>query len=110
MSEEQKLTPWQRFKAGVTNAADEAVNELVETTPTDQRPARPWDLLNKNIGRVAESVAEERFAICKECPKLRKGLNTCKECGCFMTEKVKLPNAFCPIGKWQTAPAAPLDL
>ena len=110
MSEERKLTPWEKFKTGQTTAAAEATNELIETTSDEQRPARPWDLLNKNIGRVEDSVAEERFAICKECPKLRKVVNTCKECGCFMTEKVKLPNAFCPIGKWQTAPAAKTEI
>lgn len=67
---------------------------------TPNRPARPWDLFNKNIGRVAEAVAEERFKICSECPQLIKLTSQCKECGCIMTAKTKLPNAFCPIGKW----------
>jgi hypothetical protein len=110
MNEDEKLSPWQRFKAGFTDAAKEAKIELVTPTSDEKKPARPWDLLNKNVGRVEDTVAEERLAICKECPKLIKKLNTCRECGCFMVEKVKLPNAFCPIGKWQTAPAAPIDL
>lgn len=64
------------------------------------RPARPWDLFNKNIGRVQTEIADERFAICKACPKLLPTGN-CKECGCFMSAKVKLPNAWCPLHKWE---------
>lgn len=68
-------------------------------TPYD-RPARPWDLFNKNLGRVQTEVADERMAICRECPNLNSVTGTCKECGCFMSAKSKLPNASCPIGKW----------
>jgi hypothetical protein len=63
------------------------------------RPARPWDLFNKNLGRVGDVIAEERLAICKACPKLLPTGN-CVECGCFMSQKVKLPNAECPLHKW----------
>jgi hypothetical protein len=69
------------------------------TTPYD-RPARPWDLFNKNLGRVETDTAQERLAICKECPMLQ-ATGTCKECGCFMSQKVKLPNAYCPLHKWE---------
>lgn len=69
-------------------------------TPYD-RPARPWDLFNKNLGRVQTEVADERFSICKSCPELLPTGN-CKECGCFMSAKVKLPNAFCPLHKWES--------
>ena len=64
------------------------------------RPARPWDLFNKNLGRVESEVAEERMAICRTCPQLIQALSQCKECGCVMTAKTKLPNASCPLGKW----------
>jgi hypothetical protein len=64
------------------------------------RPARPWDLFNKSIGRVETIIAQERFAICKECPQLLPTGN-CKECGCFMSQKTKLPNASCPLHKWE---------
>lgn len=70
---------------------------MTEGTP---RPARPWDLFNKNIGRVETVVAAERLAICHECPSLKK-TGTCKECGCIMAAKVKLPNAYCPLHKWE---------
>ena len=64
------------------------------------RPARPWDLFNKNIGRVESVIANERLDICKQCPEFIKLTTQCKKCGCFMEAKTKLPNAECPIGKW----------
>lgn len=66
----------------------------------ENRPARPWDLFNKNIGRVEDLLAKERMSICLECPKLIPITNQCKECGCIMSLKTKLPNASCPLGKW----------
>lgn len=68
------------------------------TTPYD-RPARPWDLFNKNLGRVQTDIAKERLAICQECP-LYLSTGICSQCGCFMSVKTKLPNAECPEGKW----------
>lgn len=65
-----------------------------------ERPARPWDLFNKNIGRVETVIAADRLAICKQCPKLLPTGN-CTECGCFMSAKTKLPNAYCPLHKWE---------
>lgn len=64
------------------------------------RPARPWDLFNKNLGRVHSEVAEKRMEICRGCEHFISATSTCKECGCFMTAKTKLPNAYCPIHKW----------
>lgn len=68
------------------------------STPYD-RPARPWDLFNKNLGRVQDEIAKERIAICEQCPMLN-ALRQCDECLCFMDAKTKLPNADCPLGKW----------
>jgi hypothetical protein len=65
------------------------------------RPARPWDLLNKSIGRVEGEIAEKRLDICKQCPKYISTTHQCKECGCIMNLKVKLPNASCPLHKWE---------
>jgi hypothetical protein len=65
-----------------------------------ERPARPWDLFNKNIGRVEEEIADQRLEICLGCPQLIKLTTQCKECGCIMSAKTKLPNAECPLGKW----------
>jgi len=41
----------------------------------------------------------KRIGICKECPDLNK-LNFCRQCGCFMPAKVRLPEASCPVLKW----------
>ena len=65
-----------------------------------ERPARPWDLYNKKIGRVDTLTAEQRLDICKACTFFIKTTSQCKKCGCLMTAKTKLPNAECPIGKW----------
>jgi hypothetical protein len=65
------------------------------------RPARPWDLFNTEIGRVSPEIREERLSICKECPEFIKLSTQCKQCGCVMSAKTKLPNASCPIGKWE---------
>jgi hypothetical protein len=72
---------------------------MTQATPAP-RPARPWDMFNKNIGRVQTEVAEKRFEICKACDKYLKLTHQCIECGCLMNAKTKLPNAFCPLGKW----------
>lgn len=65
-----------------------------------KKQARPWDLFNKNIGRVGTEIADERLKICQSCPELIQVTSQCKKCGCFMHAKVKLPIAACPIGKW----------
>jgi hypothetical protein len=66
----------------------------------ENRPARPWDLFNKKIGRVEGETAQKRLDICTSCPELIKATHQCKQCGCIMNLKVKLPNASCPLGKW----------
>lgn len=71
-----------------------------EPVEAGDRPARPWDLLNKNIEKVSGPIADERYAICKSCPELIQATKQCKKCGCFMVAKTKLPHASCPIGKW----------
>ena len=65
------------------------------------RPARPWDLFNKNIGRVETEIAETRLDICRGCDKFIKSTSQCKECGCIMKLKTKLPNASCPLHTWE---------
>jgi hypothetical protein len=61
---------------------------------------KPWDMFNPNIEKLSEEVAQKRLDMCLGCDRLIKITNQCKECGCFMNLKTKLPNAFCPIGKW----------
>jgi hypothetical protein len=61
---------------------------------------RPWDVVNPNIEHVDEEVSSKRYEICEGCPSLLRLTKQCKECGCFMKLKVKLPAAVCPLGKW----------
>lgn len=68
------------------------------TDPFD-RPARPWDLFSKRLGKVETEVAAERMSICESCPMLKLGI--CQECHCIMALKTKLPNASCPLHKWE---------
>lgn len=64
------------------------------------RPARPWDLFNKNIEKVGPEIRQERMSICKVCPEFIELTSQCKKCGCLMNQKTKLSNASCPLGKW----------
>lgn len=65
-----------------------------------ERPARPWDLFNKNLGRVEAEISTKRLEICNTCEHFINSTTQCKQCGCIMKLKTKLPNAECPIGKW----------
>lgn len=78
------------------------------TNPYD-RPARPWDIFNKNLGRVETEIAAERLAICRECPMYNSTTHLCSECGCIMNVKVKLPNASCPLHKWEAVKISYLE-
>lgn len=64
------------------------------------RPARPWDLFNKNIQKVGEDLRQERMEICKSCKFFVSLTQQCTKCGCIMPAKTTLPNASCPIHKW----------
>ncbi len=64
------------------------------------RPSRPWDLFNKNIGRVQEDIKEKRMAVCQDCEFFISLTQMCKKCGCFMPAKTTLPNSSCPVHKW----------
>lgn len=47
-----------------------------------------------------ESRFKQRFSICQICPRFFKPTGQCKECGCFMRIKARIPSQKCPIGKW----------
>ena len=65
-----------------------------------EKNVRPWDLFNRKVGRVTAKDASDRLAICKKCPFFIKLTKQCTKCGCIMTQKAKLTDASCPIGKW----------
>ena len=61
---------------------------------------RPWDVINPNAPKTSEDVAQQRMSICSSCPELINATKQCKQCGCFMSLKVRLKDAVCPLGKW----------
>lgn len=80
-----------------------------KSAEVEMRPARPWDLFDKDVGRVKADVAAARLDICKGCDRYLSFMHLCAECGCIMDAKALLPNAYCPLHKWSTAPAAPTE-
>jgi hypothetical protein len=61
--------------------------------------AKPWDILNPDK-KTSEDIYNNRMDICNNCEYLINMTKTCMKCGCFMTIKTKIDNAYCPIGKW----------
>jgi hypothetical protein len=82
---------------------------MKKMTESNERNARVWDLFNKDIGRVAESVSNARLNVCTSCEFFFKPTQNCLKCGCIMPLKTKLPNAECPVGKWGRAPRVDPD-
>jgi rRNA maturation endonuclease Nob1 len=54
----------------------------------------------KSVSAPKILTHSERWEICKACPRFFAPTGQCKECGCFMRIKTRLPDATCPIGKW----------
>ncbi|ELR69184.1 hypothetical protein C900_05380 [Fulvivirga imtechensis AK7] len=60
------------------------------------------NLVKKIAGKAdpsIEEVADDRFAICKQCPYLTIA-STCQQCGCYMPSKTRVHSASCPVSKW----------
>jgi len=73
-------------------------DDFLEVPPL--KPVRPWDLFNPNKDRVSDTAQERRMEICRACPFFIKITTQCSKCACIMTQKTKLADASCPIGKW----------
>ena len=56
-------------------------------------------LFQSKIKEVLER-GRQRMNICRSCDRLSNITKICKECGCFMPAKTKIPGEACPIGKW----------
>mgnify|MGYP003342540235 CR=1 FL=1 len=63
-----------------------------------------------NPSKDQELLAEARYEICKECPKLtaflhikqKKLVEKCGECGCVISAKIFSPKEnACPLNKWE---------
>lgn len=70
---------------------------------SENNSARPWDIFNKKIQKASEDLANYRMEICNGCEFYISLTTQCSKCGCLMKSKTKLPNASCPIGKWNSA-------
>tara|TARA_Y100001963_G_scaffold134562_1_gene195311 strand:- start:356 stop:751 length:396 start_codon:yes stop_codon:yes gene_type:complete len=93
LEEEKKLPP---------------ASQMVRNIAVDHWKSLKAFLKGKHV-IVPQEVAEERWEICKQCPKLlydetnpdtNKKDGRCTECGCFMNVKCHYGTAECPIGKW----------
>lgn len=49
---------------------------------------------------ITKLTYQQRFDICKKCPRFFAPTGQCKECGCFMRVKARIKSQNCPIGKW----------
>lgn len=54
-----------------------------------------------------KEVAEERYAICKNCEHFVNLVKVCDICKCFMPAKTKLANVNCPQGIWKAYQSVP---
>lgn len=74
------------------------IKEIIEANKNSS--VSPMDLINPGTEWADQSLADQRFEICKACPELIKLSKQCKKCGCFMAVKTKLQAATCPLEKW----------
>ena len=50
--------------------------------------------------KESREVSKPRMAICKECPYRIKLTDTCRECGCYLPAKTRVPDETCPLLRW----------
>ena len=49
---------------------------------------------------ASDELKEERMNICKKCEYYSARQIRCKQCGCWLVQKVKFTSSTCPIEKW----------
>ena len=49
---------------------------------------------------ASDELKEERMNICKKCEHYSARQIRCKQCGCWLVQKVKFTSSTCPIEKW----------
>lgn len=76
---------------------------------SNDRPARPWDILNPGVVKL-DRVASWRLETCRSCTEFFSPTEQCKVCKCFMAIKTKLPHASCPKGIWMAVKDDNADL
>ena len=72
----------------------EPLHYVINVPQPPGRPSSPTPLL------VSSAVADERYAICKECPQFRQLTRQCGICNCLMPIKVRFQGQNCPEKRW----------
>ncbi len=67
---------------------------------TTGKNVSPADFLKTDTEFASKALQNERYSVCESCDRLTSISRQCRECGCFMKLKVKLADAYCPLGKW----------
>ena len=49
---------------------------------------------------VPDEVKKARIDICRECNRFDEDRHLCRECGCFLVNKVKFTASRCPLNYW----------
>lgn len=60
----------------------------------------PLDLLNPANYGVPENIQNDRLKFCQDCKFFKDLTKRCSICNCVMPLKVKLKDAWCPVGYW----------
>jgi hypothetical protein len=59
-----------------------------------------FDAVKGNDIFVEEETQNNRIGICNSCERFDTESRRCKECGCFMDQKVPYSASTCPLNKW----------
>lgn len=66
----------------------------------DVRLRSAWRRTVRDSEQAQPGVADERMAMCLDCPFYRTDGQLCVECGCYMPLKTTLMLATCPKDRW----------
>lgn len=58
------------------------------------------DAVKGNDIFVNDEVEKHRIDTCNSCNRFDSESRRCKECGCFMDQKVSYSASECPLNKW----------
>jgi hypothetical protein len=59
------------------------------------------DVLKGNQLFVSEEEQNRRMGICNQCEYFSQEDIRCKQCGCFLKQKVSFTASKCPINRWE---------
>lgn len=65
------------------------------------------DAVSGNEIFVTEEEKERRLSICKKCPEYHEEQMRCKNCGCFLENKVTFTASKCPLSHWEFSETHP---